>query len=869
MTINVELYKTILEQLSQAQDCQSGINAALKTFGEYLNVSRIYILENGLRNAQVSYNTYEWCAEGIESYLEIRQNVPCIDNSFYNAIKSSRLHSFNDIKKVPIDSFDGYVVPDVKSGLYYPIKDYGYVWGVIGIEDFKICHPEWDGRKDGFESLLSVLDLIAMNLIKDRSYKHAVKANKVAKVFAEEYANVFCVNIKKRTFCAIKVTDGKISTLDKFLDVEYPYERFIEIILEHRVHPEDAAEFVEVFNYDNLLQRLQSSNSFIHNFKVLIKGELHYFQSKSMLIQGEDEIYIGCRFVDDIIEKEAKERKLVEEALAVAEHATKAKTTFLNNMSHDIRTPMNAILGFTTLASTHIDDKLRVADSLKKIQNSSNHLLSLINDILDMSRMEAGKIRLHEKENSMLEVMSDVKNIVQADLKRKRLQSVFEIDVKNKYVWCDKLRLDQVLLNFLTNSIKYTLVEGKVEMYIKELPCQAEDFGTYEITIRDNGIGMSKEFLDNIFEPFHRENNTTMSGSNGTGLGMTISKNMIDMMGGTIQIKSEKGEGTEIVCRFTFKLADSQDIEDVVEKLEKDNPAQTVYDLTGKKILIVEDNETNRMIAEVLLTESGAVVDSVNDGVDAVEKMKTVEPDTYDVILMDIQMPIMNGYDATRAIRALPNAQIASIPIIALTANALDEDRQQSAAAGMNAHIAKPFDIGIMVETINNIVEKETYKKIALRDKLTGLYNRHFIEIWKKRHEENPVYPVTFIVADGNNLKSVNDTYGHEAGDNHIKLIGQCLLDNFTADKCSVIRIGGDEYLILCRGVSSEEAMVFLDNAKEEGLSKLNHGVAVSFSAGIFTFDSEDEYDYDLGVKNADMNMLLDKENYHTRRSGR
>ena len=530
-----------------------------------------------------------------------------------------------------------------------------------------------------------------------------------------------------------------------------------------------------------------------------------------------------------------KQHEALQQALEMAQSANRAKTTFLNNMSHDIRTPMNAIIGYTGLAASHIDSKELVTEYLKKISQSSEHLLSLINDILDMSRIESGKVTLNEQKEDLSEIIHTIRSITQSGITSKDIDFFVDVfDVKDEYVICDKLRINQVLLNILSNAIKYTPARGTITFRVSEGETKADGYATYRFSVKDTGIGMSKEFLRTIFDPFTRERSSTVSGIQGTGLGMAISKNIVDMMGGRISINSEENVGTEVVIELDLKTVGTEqeempaaisklkglrglvvddDLDSCVSiaKMLKDISlrsewcssgkeavfrAQTAFnegdnynvyiidwlmpdmngietarrirkvvgdftpiiiltaydwaeieeeayeagvtafvnkplflsdmkktldrccdpdsaasavkeekaDYSGKKILLVEDNEMNREIACEILEEYGFVIDTAEDGTIAVEKMENVEPGQYDLILMDIQMPLMDGYEATRRIRAMADPGIAGIPIIAMTANAFEEDRRLALEAGMNEHIAKPIDIPKLMKTLAEIL---------------------------------------------------------------------------------------------------------------------------------------------------------------------
>lgn len=380
-------------------------------------------------------------------------------------------------------------------------------------------------------------------------------------------------------------------------------------------------------------------------------------------------------------------KKNLDEALQSAKSANKAKSTFLFNMSHDIRTPMNAIIGYTNLAQDHLEDTEKIKEYLVKIGQSSEHLLSLINDVLDMSRIDSGKVKINQGKEDLTEIMDTLCNIVQPDVESRQIEFVMDVDIEDRIVICDRLRLNQVLLNVVSNAIKYTDIGGKVAVHVEEEPLRDSAAAKYKFIISDNGMGMSDEFLSTIYEPFTRVQSSTVSGIQGTGLGMSITKSIVDMMRGTIDIDSMEGEGTKVTLEFEFKLGYDLGVDGQSLSRKKE------YSFTGKKILLVEDNEMNLEIAEEILKDAGFEVDTANDGTVAVEKMKNAVPGQYDLILMDVQMPIMNGYDATKAIRKLPNKKIANIPIFAMTANAFDEDRKEAMDAGMNEHITKPLDI--------------------------------------------------------------------------------------------------------------------------------------------------------------------------------
>ena len=407
-----------------------------------------------------------------------------------------------------------------------------------------------------------------------------------------------------------------------------------------------------------------------------------------------------------LMEIDFKHRDELQEALDIAKQANTAKTTFLNNMSHDIRTPMNAIIGFTTLASKYIDDKEKVNEYLSKIMQSSNHLLSLINDVLDMSRIESGKMNVDEKENNISQIIDEIKNITQANVEVKELKFIVEAnDIKHENIYCDKLRLNQILLNLISNAIKFTPNNGTITLKVSEKSVSKNGYGVYEFRVKDTGIGMSPEYLKEVFEPFTRERNSTVSGIQGTGLGMSIAKSLVDMMGGHIAVKSKVNEGTEFIVTLKFKLQEINEEEQSINNLENINEASEEM-FKGKRILLVEDNPMNREIATEYLQDFGFLVESAEDGKQACDILQNSNPGYFDIVLMDIQMPVMNGYEATKVIRNFENKEIANIPILAMTANAFEEDKRDALEAGMNGHLAKPIDIVELKNVLKKILNK-------------------------------------------------------------------------------------------------------------------------------------------------------------------
>ncbi len=483
---------------------------------------------------------------------------------------------------------------------------------------------------------------------------------------------------------------------------------------ERNVHPDDMERVREKLCMENLLE-MPVGGSFRCDFRSRGKNAngLHRVYSTSAFKAERDgKLYVSLVTMDNTVavENEIRQKALIEDALLRAESASKAKTKFLSNMSHDIRTPMNAIIGFTTLALTHIDNKERVQGYLRKIDVSSNHLLSLINDVLDMSRIESGKIHLEETEFRLTDVIQELKNMLMLEMQSKNLK--FHIDMEDAsdgHIICDKLRLNQILLNLLSNAMKFTAPGGSVNVRISKMLEADNGEAMYEFRVKDTGIGMSEEFQKHIFEPFERERTSTVSGVQGTGLGMAITKNLVEMMGGTISVVSKKDVGTEFTVQLPMKKVSAKQAAALDNRKKENTPADGMS-MKGKRLLLVEDNDLNREIAREILSEAGLIVEEAEDGSIAIDRLLEKGPGYYSFVLMDVQMPIMDGYTATQEIRSFENKELANIPIIAMTANAFEEDKREAMEAGMNAHVAKPIDVKQLMDAMESVLAVDGLK---------------------------------------------------------------------------------------------------------------------------------------------------------------
>lgn len=393
-----------------------------------------------------------------------------------------------------------------------------------------------------------------------------------------------------------------------------------------------------------------------------------------------------------------KSKRELEEALDMANKANSAKTVFLNSMSHDIRTPMNAIIGFTDLLGENLGDEKKARDYIGKIKSSSDYLLSLINNVLEMARIESGRSDLDERDISVEKSLDAVYWIFEAQMKEKHIDFIWDVNVKHNNIKCDVVKLKEILMNIINNAYKYSLPGDSVAVRIEEIPCDRDGYARIQTTVKDTGIGMSEEFLEHIFEDFTRAQTSTESGQFGTGLGMAIVKKIVDLMGGTIDVQSKQGIGTTFTVTLEHKIAEiAVENREVVKSTED-------YSFRGKRILLVEDNDLNAEIAQTILAGTGMTVDRACDGIQCVDVLKGSEPGYYDMVLMDIQMPNMDGYEATRIIRQLEDKRLSEIPIIAMTANAFAEDRKQAFDAGMNGHIAKPINAENLKMTLAGIL---------------------------------------------------------------------------------------------------------------------------------------------------------------------
>ena len=483
----------------------------------------------------------------------------------------------------------------------------------------------------------------------------------------------------------------------------HKYDESIKEYADVVVAPEDRKRFLEVTEFNALMEYFKNNdNEFIIEYDVIVNGGRRRYQGKFTLSLQDPEgakIYVGVRDITLIEEERTEYNRKLMSALAQAEEANKGKSYFLFNMSHDIRTPLNAIIGYSELAKNHLDEKEVLDDYIYKIQTCGRQLLGLIGDVLDMAKIESGNLEISEKPCLCQDLMSDIMISVNESAKKKGLEFEASGNACHSTILCDKVKVQKILLNILSNAVKYTPKGGKISLSVQEKIREDEGLSDFTFVVKDNGIGISKEFLPYIFNSFSRERNATISGVSGTGLGMTITKRLVDAMGGKIEVESQQNMGTTVTVSITFSR-----LVGLEEKREEIIPDAFLKDI---RVLLVEDNEINGEIASEMLRELKVNVDLVSNGKECIDALLEKDAGYYDLVLMDIQMPVMDGYEATRIIRRFSDKDKRLIPVIAMTANAFEEDKQKAFQSGMNGHLAKPVEMRHLIQALKSAIGKK------------------------------------------------------------------------------------------------------------------------------------------------------------------
>lgn len=520
----------------------------------------------------------------------------------------------------------------------------------------------------------------------------------------KEYFSVLAVELDKDRVLSYRESgeNGKIIS-DFCRKCGNRWSKIIPSYAEMMVSDNTNGEFENQLGLETLRSQ-EKDYSMTYEFK--LETGINYHQVRVAFVKKKDGTrmaVVGTRNIDSLIKKERMQEEKLKKAYVAAENANKAKTEFLNNMSHDIRTPMNVILGYNHLMKSQLTESKQL-DYQKKIEQSGKLLLAIINNVLDMARIESGKIKVDENYERVGEVVDEIISTFSSEAEEKEIHLSGSMKVTHRNILCDGTKIREIYVNLVSNAMKYTPRDGNVTITVEELPCEKEGYMKVKSEIKDTGIGMSKEYLPTLFEPFSREQNTTTRRIGGTGLGMPIVKKMVDLMGGSIEVASELGKGTVFTFTLMHKIADRKFYS---QKTEAAETSEMGKNLSGKHVLLAEDNDLNAEIAVTVLEETGIVIERVEDGIQCVNRVAQMSPGTYDLILMDIQMPNMDGYQAAQCIRHLDDKMKAEIPIIAMTANAFAEDRKKAFDAGMNGHIAKPIDIEKLGAVILSVLNKQ------------------------------------------------------------------------------------------------------------------------------------------------------------------
>ena len=574
-------------------------------------------------------------------------------------------------------------------------------------------------------------DIMALIIVRDVTERKKIEIENTRRMdlimgLTNDYESVYFVDLETDSYDIYRRND-RITT--KYSSIFLPsFSESVEAFAYRGVYRQDRENFIRLLSIDELRKTLRKKSGFTFSFRTGNTGAPKYYQVKGVRIgSGRNmQLLLGFANIEEERQEELRKRKLLEDALEQARHAADAKSSFLSNMSHDIRTPMNAIMGFAGIASEHLDDPDKVRACLDKIIVSSNHLLQLINNVLDMSRIESGRMVLEESWVNIREIVHEVSDFMKPEILAREHEYEFRVgeNIPN-YVLCDRLRVTQLLLNILSNAVKYTPKQGRIRLSVAEGIGAPQGYFALEFVISDTGIGMSRDFQSRLFEPFERENNSTVSKVMGSGLGMSICKGIVDSMGGTLTVDSQQGRGSVITVNLAMKYRnEDEETAEIAAAESADNGRQAVtswsaifYDAADTgivkdkdkiRILVVEDNELNREIAKELLEDIGYLVETAEDGESAVLKIRRSDRDYYDAVLMDIQMPGIDGYEAARNIRRLFDWEHAQIPIIAMTANAFEDDMEKARGAGMNAYIAKPVDPEAVKKILEQVLANRT-----------------------------------------------------------------------------------------------------------------------------------------------------------------
>lgn len=657
---------------------------------------------NILSALTMDYTSLVLCDLKQDTVEVIKQDASCAEMNGHSYSESLNYFYDNVLMK---DSCPNYMELLSNASLMRTLKEQGSLeW------QFQIVPDENGVSNLGARAVFLYEDLNHFKIIMGfRPIDEIVKREKVLELQREiieglgkEYFSILLLELDSgQIFSYREVGENGKCIADFCRKYENQWCAFLPAYADEIVTDESRENFLDQLSLDALCSN-QDDFSMTYEFKM--GNRIIYHQTRIVYVYKKDRsrvAVIGTRNIDDLIKKERMQEAKLKEAYIVAEEANKAKTDFLNNMSHDIRTPMNVILGYNELMKPYLTDPILV-DYQHKIEQSGKLLLSIINNVLDMSRIESGKMVVEERAEQIGLVVEEIENVFESSAQEKNIVFTTSVDVDHTHVLWDGFKVREILMNLVGNAFKYTPEGGHITIDVKELNCTRSGYVRIQTQVKDTGVGMSEDYLPTLFDSFSREYNTTIGKVSGTGLGMAIVKNLVDMMDGDICVKSKRGEGTCFTVTFEHRIADEECIELNQELDVLDGKSV----LQGKHVLLVEDNELNAEIAMAILEQSGLILDRVEDGLACINRLSEVDADLYDLILMDIQMPNVNGYEATRRIRQFKNLKKASIPILAMTANAFEEDKKMAMEAGMNGHISKPIDVNALENQIINLFKK-------------------------------------------------------------------------------------------------------------------------------------------------------------------
>ena len=715
--------------------------------------------------------------------------------------------------------------------------------------------------------------ILGKNINDEKSKENEKKRSaEFLSMLASEYANIYSVNIDTREFFALTYSERIEKRLgDTIRQSDVPFDQALKIYAEKCTFEDDKEDFLAHSSKDFIIEQFRTTDRFTYRYR---NESNQYCEMKCVKVGNwaqERTIVLGFAVKDAEIRREIKVQDELREAKEKAEKANATKSEFLARMSHDIRTPINGVIGMAELAKKNIFHPYKVEQCLDKIMTAAYHLNSLVNEILDMSHIESKMLEIAHKPMNIFALADGCLSIIEGQLVHRKLKVITEFDdFEHPFLLGDELHLRQALVNILGNAVKFTPDGGKITFKIHELARGYKTI-TYRIEVEDTGIGMKPDFLNHIWETFSQEDGGARSEYQGTGLGMPIAKSLIELMGGTISVVSKLNEGSKFTIDLPFAIDDRTENVRNKEMSEIEN-GET---LLGANILLVEDNETNRQSAKELLEADGATVTTAENGKIALQLFADSKPNHYDAILMDIMMPVMNGIDATKEIRALKRSDAQITPIIALTANAFEEDVRKSLDSGMNEHLTKPIEISRVIKTLIKCMRQKSLKQAeelselltstSNKDLLTGVGNEQAFDAVKSSLDEeirkNPETEIGILICEIDDLRKINDKLGEKTGDSAIISLCKLICDSFKHSP--VFRTGGDEFAVILQGIDLKNADFLIENFATRLKKLLSGPMPMSVATGFARFMPQEQKNINQTVKKAEKEMLKNKKARH------